>query len=120
MNGGRSWRSKIANEHQRLQVIGEAVKSVRKSSVVREIFQRIANFEHVVVRAMDIIVHKWVIHPLANLVRNGGDVLRERSCTAHISCVGISLPAGLNAVGAMIAADAAPDIICQIYVIRNE
>src|SRR6267154_3757042 len=119
MNGGRSWRSKIANEHQRLQVIGEAVKSVRKSSVVRAIFQRIANFEHVVVRAVDFIVHKWVIHPLANLVRNSGDILRERTRATHISGLGISLPAGLNAVGAMIAADAAPTLR-QVDVVCNE
>src|SRR6266849_9254621 len=77
VNRGSLRVSEVANEHQRLQVIGESAERVRESSEVGVAFQRVAVFHEAVVRAVDEIVGKRVVHPLSDFVRESGDVLRE-------------------------------------------
>ena len=55
---------------------------------------------------MDEIVGKRVVHPLADFVRESGDVLREGAFAIHVGSVRVGLAARLNTVGIVIAADA--------------
>src|SRR6202165_6060384 len=106
VNRGGLGRSKVANEYQRLQVIGESPKRVRESAIIGVVFQRVADFHEAVVVAVDEIVGKRVVHPFANFVRQSGDVLREGAFAVHVRSVRVGLAAGLSTVGVVITADA--------------
>src|ERR1700676_2640988 len=107
VNRGGLGRSEVANEYERLQVIGESPKRVRESAVIGVVFQRVADFHEPVVGAVDEIVGKRVVHPLADFVRESGDVLREGARAIHVGSVRVGLAARLRTVGAVVAANAA-------------
>ena len=76
------------------------------SSVVGVVFQRVADFENAVVVAVDEVVDKRVVHPLADFMRQSRHILREGARAIHVGCVRVGLAAGLSTVGIVIAADA--------------
>ena len=77
MNRGARRGSEVAKEHQRLQVVSEATEGVREAAVVGVALQGIANFEDAVVVAVHTVIGKGIVKPLADFVRESGNVLRE-------------------------------------------
>src|SRR4029077_14712115 len=96
-----------ANERQRLQVVSESAQRVRVISVVGVVFQWVADFENEVVVAVDIVVDKRVVHPLADFMRQSRHIRREGAWTVHVGSVRVGLAPWLGTIGVVIAADAA-------------
>ena len=115
--------AEVADPYQGLQVIGKTIELVREGSIVGTALQRVAYLQlAIVLTSHGVRAEEWIVHPLAEFVGHGGDVLRE-CLNVHVGCVGIGLAVRRGAVCAVIAADAAvvqPYSLCQVNVIPDE
>src|ERR1019366_5513830 len=98
---------KVGQEYQRLQVVGESSEAIGIPAVIGVAFERVAHFHDAVVVAVDQVVDKGIVQPLAQFVRESRDILRERSNAIHVGGHGVGLATGLSTVGAVVPADAA-------------
>jgi len=94
--------------------VGETTHRIWKISKVGVVFQRIAIFQNPAgsVVAVD-IHHQRIIRPLAHLMRQRRNVLRECAHVVHISSMGIRLRRARAAGRAVITADAAGVVLGQ-------
>src|SRR5206468_2268360 len=79
LDRGGSRRAEVGEIDQILQIVGESVVDILDAAIVRAAFQRIAVLENAVVVATDPIVRERVVHPLADLMGGGRNILRERA-----------------------------------------
>src|SRR5262249_1201909 len=96
--------TEVADESQVLKVVGETVNGVRM--IVQD--QHVPDFQNAVVTAADKVVYERIVHPLADLVRQSGRVLRKYAralITPRADAMGLATR--LPAFRAVIAADAA-------------
>src|SRR5579863_3388025 len=109
-------RAEITYEDQVLQVVGETLRGVRKSSVVGFSLERVAILHD---SARRIVVGEWVKQPLAKLVGKGVSVLGKMPGVDR-GGEGIGLTTRLAAVGAVIAAEGAATAAAQVSFIGDE
>src|SRR5882672_6086511 len=89
---GAGGRSEIGKGYQVLQVVSEAVQDVVECAVVGVILQRVSIFQNSAGSIVAVHVnHEWIVGPLAHLMRQSGDILRERTNMIDIGGMGIGL-----------------------------
>ena len=112
VNRSRGRLTEILQEDQILQVVSESVQRVGEAAKVGPTLERVAVLQQSPAGSL-IVVDERIVHPLAHLVGQRRDILREGSHLVDVSKVGVSLGSARVTKRAVVAADAAGKVAAR-------
>src|SRR5437868_9097742 len=78
---GGLWRAPIRHEGEGLKVVGVTLHGVRKIAKGGRILElyliAILQESTGIIAALDGVIRKWIVHPLADFMRQRGNILRK-------------------------------------------